>query len=908
MILTDVQVEGFRRFAAPVRLDGLGPGLNVLAAPNEAGKSTLLLALRAALTLRHSSKSSVIKGFAPYGGGAPHVALSFTWKGMACTLEKRFLTKTCARLRLGPEQFEGDQAEEKLRDLLGLADAGKGEAAGLWNALLVGQGESFTQPNLNEAGHASLRDCLEQGVEKAVGGAAASAVLAKVRDRLLLLQTASTGKPTGRYKQALEQEQAAQDRLQTLEARKAALEEDLVALEQARRILREQEDPERRAHEEAALKELRLVRDKVLRLDAEELAARAALTAAITACSSARQEQERRQENKVRQLHLERACAESQQTLDGLAQKVRQARRCLDLCRQKREQAEQHHQHRRQQRMVAARRATLQQMQDTLAQERALLHRAEAAFARLEQEQAILAALRVDEASIQRMRKAARQHEQAVALLEANAPVLSMALLPEAAQRVTLNGAPCREGEIRLTATTTVQIEGVGQFQITPARQEQDDVQGKVQAALTQLETLLQQAGCQNVAEAEHRFEEHRQAQVRLVEARAAYRATLPDGTDLARDNGGQALAALRKTIMQKDADLALARKESIAEGEGATADADGAPPCGADTLLTPDQAAEAEDHAAREAENARHAERDEQAACAVLQTEQDKADAALRALTQALEHLQREQAVSVAREADEALAQRAEEAQRAQATAQARVEQLAQARQEEQPLSVVESGIRRREQALDTARTAITRLREDIRGRETRVRLAEGEGVDEQIAEACRAVERLRLEREGCERERAALVLLQNTLGQAERTQTERYLAPLRRTIQPAFSAVFPGASVAFDTSFGVEALTRRQAEEFNKLSDGTQEQISVLVRLGFAELLHARQGSSILVLDDALSFSDSLRLERVFDVLADAATRFQILVLTCRAETFATLGGRALTLQPVAEFTEPR
>nr|WP_243444157.1 ATP-binding protein [Acetobacter persici] len=115
MILTDIQIEGFRRFASPVRLDGLGPGLNVLAAPNEAGKSTLLTALKAVLMVRSSSKAKPVKDLQPYGGGAPHVALSFTWKSMECHLEKQFLSKAFTRLILGPERFEGDQAEEALR-------------------------------------------------------------------------------------------------------------------------------------------------------------------------------------------------------------------------------------------------------------------------------------------------------------------------------------------------------------------------------------------------------------------------------------------------------------------------------------------------------------------------------------------------------------------------------------------------------------------------------------------------------------------------------------------------------------------------------------------------------------------------------------------------------------------------
>ena len=45
--------------------------------------------------------------------------------------------------------------------------------------------------------------------------------------------------------------------------------------------------------------------------------------------------------------------------------------------------------------------------------------------------------------------------------------------------------------------------------------------------------------------------------------------------------------------------------------------------------------------------------------------------------------------------------------------------------------------------------------------------------------------------------------------------------------------------------------------------------------------------------VLDDALVFAHSARLERMFDLLTDAGTRMQILVLTCREEVASRLGG---------------
>lgn len=47
------------------------------------------------------------------------------------------------------------------------------------------------------------------------------------------------------------------------------------------------------------------------------------------------------------------------------------------------------------------------------------------------------------------------------------------------------------------------------------------------------------------------------------------------------------------------------------------------------------------------------------------------------------------------------------------------------------------------------------------------------------------------------------------------------------------------------------------------------------------------------MIILDDALAYSDRDRLERMFDLLTDAASRTQILVLTCRGELFTRLGG---------------
>ena len=56
MRLRSITLTDVRQFTRPVRVAGIGDGLNVLSAPNETGKSTLLEAIHAVFFLRHSSK------------------------------------------------------------------------------------------------------------------------------------------------------------------------------------------------------------------------------------------------------------------------------------------------------------------------------------------------------------------------------------------------------------------------------------------------------------------------------------------------------------------------------------------------------------------------------------------------------------------------------------------------------------------------------------------------------------------------------------------------------------------------------------------------------------------------------------------------------------------------------------
>ena len=148
--------------------------------------------------------------------------------------------------------------------------------------------------------------------------------------------------------------------------------------------------------------------------------------------------------------------------------------------------------------------------------------------------------------------------------------------------------------------------------------------------------------------------------------------------------------------------------------------------------------------------------------------------------------------------------------------------------------------------------------------------------------------------------REISVLELLLKSLETAERSAKERYMEPIVRRITPYLQKLLSGASINCDDNFRITSIDRNLREDFEGLSGGTQEQIAVLTRLAFADMLVERGKPAMIILDDALVYSDPDRMERMFDLLTQAAERTQILILTCRREIFARLGAHHVKVVP--------
>jgi uncharacterized protein YhaN len=205
----------------------------------------------------------------------------------------------------------------------------------------------------------------------------------------------------------------------------------------------------------------------------------------------------------------------------------------------------------------------------------------------------------------------------------------------------------------------------------------------------------------------------------------------------------------------------------------------------------------------------------------------------------------------------------------------------------------------------IEKARTAEESRRGEI-GR-LKDELAHAKGAQQAIDESGRAgelsaregdLERAEAEVQRRRHEAEALRLLERTLTEIEGRAKTAYFAPISRRLGGHIERVFGASQLTFRDDFAVDALQRAgEPEAVAALSDGTREQLAILVRLTFAEILAESGRPAPLVLDDPLAYSDDGRFATVCRELATAAVP-QIILLTCRERAFEILPGRRLTV----------
>jgi hypothetical protein len=193
-------------------------------------------------------------------------------------------------------------------------------------------------------------------------------------------------------------------------------------------------------------------------------------------------------------------------------------------------------------------------------------------------------------------------------------------------------------------------------------------------------------------------------------------------------------------------------------------------------------------------------------------------------------------------------------------------------------------------------------RLDGEIRDLEVALREAGLDGWVERLGQIEGELEAARATHRQLELEGRAWRLLAEKLAAADQMAREALVAPIGLRLRPLLARVFPGAEPVLDAeSLSLTHLRRDGAEEaFGSLSIGAREQLAVLVRLAFADLLAEQEGEApCLILDDALVYADEGRFEAMKAILQRASRELQIVILTCRPRDYFGLDAHYLRLE---------
>jgi hypothetical protein len=210
-----------------------------------------------------------------------------------------------------------------------------------------------------------------------------------------------------------------------------------------------------------------------------------------------------------------------------------------------------------------------------------------------------------------------------------------------------------------------------------------------------------------------------------------------------------------------------------------------------------------------------------------------------------------------------------------------------------------------RLEQALENRKNDLIQLEREIGRLTGQIQTAGGDGVGETLAAAQEQRALAERERSRIQERAATLQLLRDTVSSCLTEGREHYYEPVRMHLRPFLHDLFPGAELELGDGFAITGIRRERTETFTRLSDGTQEQIAVLLRLAMASMLAERGQTVPVILDDALVYCDDDRIKLMFDALSRAGKHQQVIVLTCRLRAFAPLGGHTLRVQVPSEIS---
>ena len=878
MKLTRIRIEQFRQFRQALEISDLDAGINLFTGPNEAGKSTIVAALRAAFFERHRSGS--VDDFRPWGdtSASPSVEVDFTVGDRQYRLTKTFLNRKRCELQAGSRRLDGAEAEDHLASLLGFRYAGRGASAaehwGIPGLLWIQQGSA--QEVRDSVTHAT--DHLRSALNESLGEVASSGgdeVITTVEAARNELLTPSKASPRGQYAEAIEREAALSSEVDTIDAEIAGYRQKVDTLGALRRehTADENEKPWLRFRRECQ--------------------------AAIDRLAAIERIQETQASEKLRATQIDGRIELLRGQLDGFASQRDAAEgraAALEKARQavsasaalvaqwlaKRVETSARHEAAREALRLARLDDTRHSLTRQLDESRLKTESAAAALAKAESEQAALlerqrlaAAAEISTADLETLREQHRQIRE-LQIRQAAAATRLRFELAEARHIEIGNDSLSGSGERLLLEATAIELPGFGRLEIAPGGTDLAQLGRQESEVSDRHAALLQRLGLPSLKDAEARQQTYAERLGELKTSTATLKALAPRGVDALRSElagqqarVGEMEAALRQLPSAVGGTIPLL---PVAEAEAAEAAA------GKSLTQINDSLHQAQLAAANAQTACEAAEREVASARAIL----DSPDRARREAT-------------ANRELVDARAE--------QSTLSARLEALRKQVSEARP-EILRQDIERFRKSAEQHEKAFSERRDTLLRLEVELQAAGAQGLEERRAELARDLAQAQRRAQELRRRAKALDHLLQLLRDKRRVLTSKLQAPLQKHLNRYLQLLFPQASLEIDENLSPGPLTRRgaggsESGAFEALSFGAREQMGVISRLAYADLLQEAGRPTLLILDDALVHSDDERLAQMKRVLFDAATRHQVLLFSCHPANWRDLGVGARSLE---------
>ncbi|WP_417517997.1 AAA family ATPase, partial [Marinobacter sp.] len=867
MKLQRLRVEQFRQFRQGLELSNLQPGINLIHGPNESGKSTLVRAIRAAFFERYRSKSA--EDLAPWGdsSAAPTVELLFEHNGQRWQLDKRFLKRHRCDLLVDSTAFSGEEAEEKLAELLGYQfpkkGASKEEHWGIPGLLWVeqGTGQDIEKAVLHAGGH--LKSALNNLVGEVASSGGDEIIEAVEQQRKELLT--STGKPRGEYLDLANTRESLQQQTSDLQAR---VEQYKDQVDRLATLAAEHEQANRERPWEEALRDMQRAEVKYRDVEAlQEQQARGMdslkqLKQNLTLLKQSQAHWKNQGEQLALRLkNYEKAKKQLEQeelSSPDLVKSVEAARSQYQVATAALQQAHLRDKRERLQKDCTRLEAELTKLRQS--QEKAKGIQASLDSARKQKKQNF-----IDIGELNRLRQNQRELDDANIRIQTVATRVTWNLNPGKA--LALDGQSIEgQGDKLLLEPGVLDIPGLGSLGIQPGGDDLASLRRQLERLEQSLSQQLASMAVESVEAAELKLGRLQDAEAQIQRFDDVLRSLAPSGVEqlnslsaeveaeqLARSAELEALPAVAADIEGGDKPLSQVESE-LKQAEAGLTEAESRQREQETVLL-----------------KARHT-------CEAAQREwqrmQDELNSAER--QQQMEELARD--IANAESQGAAL----------ESSLKEREAQIREARPEllKQDIERYRATAEHQEKAQQNRALQLSEIR-------ARLEAWGAEGLEEQHNELVARLEHVNRRYLELDRRAKALDLLLNLLKEKRQALTRRLQAPLQKHLDHYLTVLFPEASLEVDENLMPGKFSRgSELGQMAELSFGAREQMGLISRLAYADLLQEAGRPTLIILDDTLVHSDADRLDGMKRILFDAATRHQILLFTCHPEKWRDLG----------------